>query len=490
MDRLSIPLRRLAMTWGLVFVLLTLASGPAAGQSVEVVADNYIRAAKLGKADFGMLITDLETGEPILDRHADKALIPASNMKLVTTAAALDVLGSDFHFSTQLRMDGDTLIIRGDGDPGFGDPELLKAMDMTLVDFVGRWVDAVQRTGKKRFDTIIVDDRVFDQQFTHPDWPRNQLHKWYCAQVAAINFNDNCLDLYATPRAAGRTPQIVIEPPHAPILLDNDATSGKRNAFWASRKLGGNRIILRGQVKHALVQPAHVTIHDPPMFFGELLQRHLREAGIEVDEVRRPDPQQVIQQGQLLAEVQTTLPTVVARCNRDSQNLFAETLLKRIGHEITTQPGSWSNGAAAIRGFLTRRLGSDAASVIIADGSGMSRENRVTAKNLVDLLATMHNDEDLAAIYRLSLAAPGEAGTLEGRFENVELAGRVRAKSGYLKGVISLSGYLTVGDKPLAFSMIVNDYYGSTYHIKQLMEKILAAVDADIASRQPVKLGG
>jgi D-alanyl-D-alanine carboxypeptidase/D-alanyl-D-alanine-endopeptidase (penicillin-binding protein 4) len=474
----------------LLFVLQLAIAPTALAQSVEVLTANYIRAAKLGKASFGMQVMDLETGEVLVEHNAAEPLIPASNMKLVTTASALGILGADFHFSTRLRLVDKTLIIRGDGDPGFGDPKLLEAMGMNMEQLLDRWVDAVKRTNQTAFDALLIDDRAFDQEFVHPDWPLNQLHKWYCAQVAAINFNDNCLDLYARPTSNGHRPVITIEPRDPPILLDNDAISGPRNAFWASRKLGGNQVVLRGQVRHALTQPANVTFHDPPMFFGQLMQRRLKAAGIEVGEVQRVQPQQVLAEGRLLAEVQTTLPTIVTRCNHDSQNLFAEALIKRMGHQITGQPGGWSNGAAAIRGFLTRALGSDAASVIIADGSGMSRANRISARDMVGLLAYMHNDSGVGDVFAASLAAPGEPGTLEDRFDEVNLAGRVRAKTGYIKGVVTLSGYLTVGDHAVAFGMLLNDYYGSTAPVKAMMEKIVAAVDARLAAQNPIKLGG
>lgn len=474
----------------LVFALQLALAPVATAQSVEVLAANYIRATKLGKATFGMRVLDLETGEVLAEHNPNEALIPASNMKLVTTASALGILGADFHFSTDMRLVDQTLVIRGDGDPGFGDPKLLEAMGMDMEQMLDRWVQAVKRTNQTQFDAILIDDRAIDQEFVHPEWPRNQLHKWYCAQVAAINFNDNCLDLYARPRAPGQRPAIHIEPRDPPILLDNDSTSGKRNAFWASRKLGGNQVVLRGQVRHALTTPANVTIHDPPMFFGKLMQRRLKEAGIAVDAVQRVEPQQVLAEGRLLAEVQTTLPTVIARCNHDSQNLFAEALIKRMGNAVTGQPGGWANGAAAMRGFLARALGSDAASVIISDGSGMSRENRISARDMVGLLEYMHNDSGVGDVFAASLAAPGEPGTLEDRFDNVNLAGRVRAKTGYIKGVVSLSGYLTVGDHTVAFGMLLNDYYGSTAPVKKMMEKIVAAVDAHLAAQHPIKLGG
>ncbi|MBI1369558.1 MAG: D-alanyl-D-alanine carboxypeptidase/D-alanyl-D-alanine-endopeptidase [Planctomycetes bacterium] len=478
-----------ARFWVAAALTLLVAPVVATGQALQVRTETFVRGAELGKAQLSLLITDLDTGDDIVEINPDAALMPASNMKLITTAAALATLGPDFNFSTQLRIAGDTLIIRGDGDPGFGDPVLLDAMGLDVEQLVNRWVEAVHRTGKTRFDAIIVDDRVFDQQFVHPDWPENQLHKWYCAQVAGIAFNDNCLDLYARPTNLGKTPEITLVPADPPIDMDNLSTTGKDNAFWASRKLGGNKIILRGTVKHALVEPINVTIHDPPIFFGELLQRRLRAAGISVKDVTRVEPNHELPDGSLLAEVQSTLPTVIGRCNRDSQNLFAESLLKRLGRQITGQPGSWANGSAAVRLFLTRVVGTEAASTVIADGSGMSRNNRVSARTFVRTLAWMNRQKTMGDIYLNSLAEPGE-GTLEKRFTSVKLTGELHAKTGYIRSVVCLSGYLIHDGHTIAFSMLLNDYYKGTAVPKTMMEKIIGAVDEKYAKDAKVQLGG
>jgi serine-type D-Ala-D-Ala carboxypeptidase/endopeptidase (penicillin-binding protein 4) len=320
-----------------VTVLLLTAAIASAAESLQSQAERIVRTTKLGSATFAALVTDLSTGEDLVAIRPDEPLIPASNQKLITTAAALSRLGADHVLSTELRLAGDTLIVIGSGDPAFLDPVILEEIGHTVDGVIDRWVEAIARTGRKQFDAILVDDRIFDTEFVHPSWPRNQLQHWYCAQVAGINFNDNCLDFYAAPTSPGKPLRITLVPEGVPVTLQNQATTG------SSRHLGSNRIVVTGQSSRGITRPEFVTIHDPPMAFGGLLRNRLGKAGIAVQDVRRPLPDEALPEGggRLLAAVETTLPTVLIRTNRDSQNLFAEALVKYLGHRATGRPGNW-----------------------------------------------------------------------------------------------------------------------------------------------------
>ncbi len=470
---------------------------PALGADPQGRIDALIHAADLGEATCSLYVADLDDGEMIVQRQPDRSMIPASNMKLVTTATALAVLGGDFHFSTKLLQRGDDLIVVGDGDPGFGDARLLaevglaqltgngnvsadgKRPGLEIEHLLARWVDVVGRAGVKRVGTLFVDDREFDRNFVHPNWPRDQRHLWYCAQVAGLNFNDNCLDVYATPASKiGRPPMITTRPFDAPVDLTNLARTGRRNAFWATRDPDSNRITLRGQVKHRLLAPIHVTVDDPPLFFARTLRDRLQAAGIEVNGVRRVDGQDDLRGARTLAEVRTPIEHVLQRCNEQSQNLFAEALLKKVGRRVTGEPGSWTSGAAAGRMFLSRALGPEARALAIDDGCGLSRENRVTTRLLVRLLTYMNDDPALGSIYRESLAVGGEEGTLTRRFTGrAYRQTTIEAKSGYIRGVIALSGYLSHDQREVAFSIILNDYPRSAPRGKQLIDQIVQVVN-------------
>ena len=482
-----------------------------------------IRDAALGATEVSVLVQDARSGEVLVEVSPDRAMVPASNMKLVTTAAALGTLGADFTFTTRLQLlpgepqlaQGDaepvlaaphrgqpSLIVRGDGDPAFGDPTLLAQAGFDNVDaFLQLWVDAVVETGHTRFDRLIIDDRVFDMGFIHPDWPEYDLPRRWCAQVAGLSFYDNVLDVRPIPAArVGVAPTIEMYP-FFPALQDqtlNRARTGAADSFVLDRQMGANRFIFRGTVKRRRESPFQVTVHDPPLFFGEYFRYRLERAGVRVDAVERAEAAARYPGAETLHAVNTTLAGVVDRTNQDSQNMFAESLLKRMGHAATGRPGSFENGAAAVGRFLNEELAGSVAlsSVAVADGSGMSRNNRVSARLLVELLITMYRDAALGPPFTASLSHAGQNGTLRRRLG--DLSGQVYGKSGYLGQsadyASSLSGYLVVpgatpggaeGGPPrvLAFSLLFNGFKPplSNVRVKALQDEVLGLVDAHVA---------
>jgi D-alanyl-D-alanine carboxypeptidase/D-alanyl-D-alanine-endopeptidase (penicillin-binding protein 4) len=480
-------------------VLLFAAASLAADLQGRI--DLILRSKDAARTQSSVYVMDLRDGTVLAKRHPDRPMIPASNMKLVTTATALAVLGPDFQFSTQLLRQGSDLVVVGDGDPAFGDPQLLKEVGLDQVigngtlhadpekpgleieHLLARWVDVVKHAGITSVDTLYVDDRQFDQQRVHPRWPADQLHLWYCAQVAGLNFNDNCLDIYATPTTVGQPPTVTTRPLNAPVDFTNIARSGKRNALWATRQEGTNRITLRGEAKHRLLAPIFVTIDDPPIFFGQTLRDRLRSAGVQVGRVARVDDQADHEGAATLAVVRTPIARVLSRCNKQSQNLFAEALLKRVGRQVTGEPGSWPSGAAASRLFLSRALGPGARDFAIDDGSGLSRDNRVTTRLIARLLAYMNRQPKLRTVYRDSLAVGGEEGTLTRRFGGPDFRNtEILAKTGYIQGVWALSGYMARDDRQIVFSIILNDPNHAVRGGKAIIDRVVKAINAELAA--------
>ncbi|MEX0774338.1 MAG: D-alanyl-D-alanine carboxypeptidase/D-alanyl-D-alanine-endopeptidase [Phycisphaeraceae bacterium] len=480
----------------LFFVLLLLTAPAQADLQRDFEAT--VAAANLGKARWSIQVTDLTTGQTLVSMDADRAVIPASNMKLVTTAAALGTLGPDFVFRTELRLltsdtgDGGAIVlVKGDGDPGFADGKLLEAAGLDVEKLLAAWVDALRKAGVKRLHRLVIDDRIFEPPAAHRSWPDNQLNAWYCAQVAGLNFHGNCLDLWPRPGGPGQ-PAVVRIIPAAPFLsVRNTTRSGASGNFIVGRKAGGNDLSLSGGVKHAANEAVNITIDDPPLFFARVLAHRLGAAGIPVADIARADAQvDRLGQGQLVHAVQTTLPAVLYRCNKDSQNLFAEALCKRIGHAATKQPGSWDNGGKAIKAFVGDKVGDAARGLVVSDGSGMSRDNRVTAQLLVALLSAMARDAKLGPAYVQSLSVAGQDGTLHKRLEG--LAGEVRGKTGYIAGVSTFSGYwILPEDRPaqrpahvVAFSLLFNDITGDglLQRTKALQDKLVTLIDRDRAA--------
>lgn len=442
-----------------------------------------IEDASIGNGRVGISVVDLHSGRSLASIDADSPYIPASNMKLLTTGAALAVLGPDFVFRTELRRDGHRLVIHGDGDPALADPIVLQASSpsMTVDDLLDVLTDAVKRAGIERISELIVDDRVFDRDFVHDGWPSDQLDRHYAAQVAGLNFHNNVLAFYPAPSPDGPGhPAVYTTQPEAPwfeIGVRARTVNSGSNSTWVMRHLTRNEFTLRGEIRMPSQIPIRVALHESPLFMGYLLADRLARADLPVgsseprpaaavDAVRLANDEEHLDNDRTLAVITTPLSEVLRRCNADSQNLYAEALLKRVGHAVTREPGSWSNGASVLRMVLSERLSPEAAArTAISDGSGLSRGNGITPADMTAWLATLHDDDQLRPHFLDSLPQPGD-GTLRRRFPGGHPDHIVYAKSGSIRGVRCLSGYITHKDtgRTLAFAVLVNDLSGAGNH--------------------------
>lgn len=477
--------------------LLTAAAPVLADLRSDV--ERLIRSTDLGSAKVAVHVIDAKSGRERAATNEGLPMIPASNQKLLTTGAALHVLGPEFQFRTSMRLDGDQLWIIGDGDPGFGDPDLLEEMadgGLDVDQLLALLVDPIAESALSELSEVIVDDRVFDREYVHETWPRDQLHRWYCAEVGGVNFQLNVLHFF--PEPGGARPIIDTFTPYAKwitIVNRGKCDPGEKNLVNITRTPGTNEFIFHGNVKTVHRSPQKVTIHDPPLAFGRLLGERIEERGLRVNNVRLAeddDPEPKTLGSPIGPVVATPLATAVRRCNADSHNLYAECILKRTAYERTRQAGSWLGGASVVRHVLSERI-PDArvvTGVAVADGSGMSRDNRVTAQLLTAWLRSFHLDDELGPVFVESLAIAGETGTLRPgkrpKLTPKALRGaRVQAKTGFINGVSTLSGYVTHEDQVVCFSILTNDLptRSHTPRAKKLQEQIVAAIVDDIERR-------
>jgi D-alanyl-D-alanine carboxypeptidase/D-alanyl-D-alanine-endopeptidase (penicillin-binding protein 4) len=488
-------------------LLLTLALLPTrAAAEMESALLNHIANADLRGTQVSVCVMDVGKRLLLTEIFDDREMIPASNMKLVTSAAALYTLGQDFTFTTRLKLlsaqespstDGlPALVVQGDGDPAFGSPNVLEDAGYNVDQMIGWWIDAVEKTGLNRFGQIIVDDRVFasgPDQRVHPTWPKNQLHKWYCAQVMGVNFNDNCFQVKANPTRSGQDARVTVYPYGPFVKTEMRLRTGRSDQWDIITRPDSNRMSFRGTVRNAQTQ--YVAMHDPALVFGELLKNELAKRNITVNEVVRPADDQRLPDGKVLHKLNTTLQAVLNRVNQDSQNLYAEAILKRSGHEITGAPGTFENGAAAVREYLANRIKDPtlAAQIKLVDGSGMSRENRVSARALVEVLRVQATGKDFRP-FIASMATPGKEGSLYKRFvdDDEKLIADIYAKTGTINHVSALSGYLVYPDagpndtaRVLAFSILVNGHgLGAARNIsgvtvRQLQNELVKIMDEE-----------
>ncbi len=466
------------------FVPAVLAVG---GAFADVGSDirQSLRVAALNDT-VSLSVVDVATGAVYAAERESLGRKPASNMKLLTTGAALAAFGPEFKFQTRLLHnatgDSSRLILVGSGDPGLGDPELLARLPftdaagvvhsgLTSSDLMNWWSDKVRAAGIARVSEIVIDSRIFDRESYNPSWPSDQRTRPYCAEVWGLNFHTNMMVIGARAADGGKVVLDRFEPQYDWILARNVASVGSsksKQTFVVTRSATDNALTASGKIRPGAQVEVDLAVHDTPTLFGELLARNLRAHGIEVGTTRVAAANDPEAMGTVLGVIETPLAAVLARANTDSNNLHAEALFKRLG-AFTANPrdavvnasflsGSWENGRAALARSIQQRIGADGTPFVIADGCGLSHDNRVTAAGMTSWLCSFARDPVLRAPFLDSLALAGESGTVRKRF--AKLAGgsvSVRCKTGSINGVSCLSGVAIAADgRMIAFSVLVN----------------------------------
>ena len=469
------------------------------GAAIQAAVD----ASGLKNATIGVSVREVGSGAAVADISGARLMTPASNMKVLTTAAALRVLGADWKFTTRLVRNGDRLTVIADGDPSLGDPEILdemthtdaagvKKQGLTTEELIDIWAAAAKRAGITQVRELVVDDRIFDREFTHSCWPADQLSNSYCAEIAGLNFNVNLLQGRMT--AASSRPEISAWTPAAPwIEVDTTkvtATNSKnsKQSVWIGRTDSPWRFTLNGNMKTTPVEPIAVCVHDMPTFFARYVAERMKLAGVIVTSTRvatAEDPK-ASPSGAAIGDtvgppITTALERVVKQCNTESQNLYAESLLKRIGAKRSGQSGTWANGAAAIAAEVDAALGAGTAAkgLVVSDGSGLCKEDRVAANLMTAWLRNTANDPKISQAFINSMAVAGVSGTVQKRFKGLDTERVfVPCKTGYINGVSCLSGLVgRPGETPrFAFSVLCNDLTKDKDGVgkaKALQEKIV-----------------
>jgi D-alanyl-D-alanine carboxypeptidase/D-alanyl-D-alanine-endopeptidase (penicillin-binding protein 4) len=490
---------------------------PNVARAQDVLTDDarrLVSAVKLPKdARVGISIRDVETGRVLADVKAGEGFTPASNMKVLTSGAALLVLGPEFQFRTELSQVGDRLVIKGSGDPAFADPAVLSAMEprLSVGDVLGAMVKGVEKAGVTSASELVIDDRIFDRQWFHPSWPVDAANRGYAAQTSGLNFHANILLVYPrpSPQGPGAAATLALQPEAPWLRISNRSkTVGDgKNSVWITRDNDANVFTVQGEVRSPLTVGVEVTVNDPATFFGQVMSDQLTSSGFRLGNSKAgstPTGFRLANEGEefggkstVLAVVSTPIDEVLHRCNSDSENLYAESLLKRLGHDVTRESGSWANGRAVLRMVLSEKLGPDAAAgTTISDGSGLSRENVVSPSTLTRWLVLLGKTPSTRDAFVQSMAVPGE-GTLKRRFQGTKLSNDLHAKSGFINGVRCLSGYLVDKDsgRMVAFSVMVNglDAGASNQAALDLHEDVVKLADRWLARRvaaETPKVGG
>lgn len=408
-------------------------------------------------------VIDLESGRELYAHDSDRPVMPASNMKLVVTAAGLDLLGPDHVFRTYLAADGDNLWILGTGDPSLGDHNLSGLRGEPITAIFDQWHNALTEHGITSVSgDLVYWDGAFESQQLHPSWEHDDLVHWYAAPVSGLNFNDNCLDIEVRPSQDAMPASYDVTPPVTGYTFINQCITGAPAAPSIDRMAYSDVYVLGGGCSKATGLKSK-PVGSPGAFLADAFRTHLAARGFEIEGATTGSPIALDdamppESAKVIAVYETPIADVLQRINQNSQNLFAECLHKYTGAAYSASkgqaaPGSWADGERAVRDFL-RRQHVDDRGFSGQDGSGLSRQNRVTARLMTDVLAAMHTHR-YAESYRASMATAG-MGELRRRMNDLD--GHLWAKTGYIRGVRALSGYVkTRSGRWLAFSFIFND---------------------------------
>jgi D-alanyl-D-alanine carboxypeptidase/D-alanyl-D-alanine-endopeptidase (penicillin-binding protein 4) len=431
----------------------------------------------------GISIVSVPDGAVVYASREKIPHIPASNQKLLVSAAALVRLGPEFRFTTRLARRSNDLVIIGGGDPALGDPVFAEAAGEPITAVFHRWAETLREAGVDviRGD-LIVDDQAFDNEWVHPHWNPADLLHWYAAPIGGLNFNDNCIDVTVIPgKKTGDITSVRVVPGNTLVEVVNKSRTAGKGTPTITRQGNSHTYVITGRcAKTSNLQS--VPVVDPPLFFAGALRTSLAAKGIRVEgmirrERVRQDEDRLPAGVTLLATHGSRLADVVTRMNKKSQNLFAECLLKTLGRydEETTVPrriGAWSDGRSTVERFMNR-INREAEGLVVDDGSGLSRDNRVSPEQITRLLVYMYN-QPVRDVYVQSLAVSGIDGTLRKRMKDIK--GTVFAKTGYISGVRSLSGYVQgATGQWYAFSYLYNDRkpkLGSTGPATRMQDKL------------------
>lgn len=466
-----------------------------AGEVQQVLQDKLLQKASVGIEIVRMGKSDADS-KVVFQHESHTPLMPASNLKLTTTSASLDRYGPNFKFHTTLLMHGDDLVLVGDGDPSFGDAEYLKRVGWKPTTVYENWAAQLKKLGVKSVRNVIIDDSIFDTDYLQPHWPVTQIDHAYVAEVGGLNFDANCIQFIIQPTSAGQRVNYTLVPNTRYVTVENSCVTG-RNEVQLGRKPGTNEVIMRGEAPSSAPSSLLETIHDPPMYGATVLAETIAASGIPVTgEVKRDRTAAAAREKgppadwKVIGVHETPLAVALARANKDSVNLYAESLCKRLGHETTHQSGSWDNGTAAVGAFL-KKAGVPEAEFHLDDGSGLSRQDHITPHALIRVLTYDFFSPNHDAFVN-SLSISGTDGTLEDRFRQFpDLRHRVIGKSGFIEGVSCLSGFVRAKDNQwYAFSIMMNGIpYKSNTLAKSLQEKVIKALDAYAATQRGIGRG-
>ena len=446
--------------------------------------DRLLTSGELANTLWGIDIRDVETGKRIYGYNTDHLLMPASTNKLLTSATALDALGSDFRYRTTLYYDGEVtgkstlrgdLFIVGSGDPTFASEVMLPREDP-----LRKWARRLAKLGITRVEGRIIgiDDTFSDNPYAEGwdiDYVTDQAGSWMGLSTSGLAYFDNTLDIRIRSNGVGERPAVSMSPAPYANIRNNAVSRGYATLQWKRdlSNLMTETYILEGSLPRYYEGTFIKPVYNPTLLAVQSFRRYLNEAGITVDAPvhdgdmleEKPDLEEA---DPLFAHYSRPLVDILELMNHESNNLYAEQVFRTFSPD-----GTLEGSSHRVKALLRRAGVKNAEALSIQDGSGLSRKTLISASAMTRMLAHMTRHPEAEAFWS-TLAEGGEPeSTLRYRMRGLP----VRAKTGTLFSVRALSGYVeTQSGRTLAFTFLANNLPVEGYHVTRVFDRLIIAL--------------
>lgn len=450
--------------------------------TAEEAVSKFVGQGSLQNANISLLVQNISTGKTLASYRSKNSVPPASTMKIVTSATALELLGEDFRFPTYIETDGEiangivkgNLYIRGTGDPTLGSTQAGDPM------FLYQWARALRKAGICAIEgDVIADVSFFDGDAINPQWIWEDIGNYYAPGIYALPYLDNTLHIQLRSTAVGSVAEVIKTlPPIAGLTFENHirCTAITHDGAYVHGVPYSNIRYLAGSVpSNRGVFGVRGDIPNPPLLLAQHFVQRLNESGIAVAGTASYITESTYPARTLLHEHKSVpLSEIVNEINQHSNNLYAEQVFRYLASR-TALPCTLHNATETERACWRNR-GIDLQTAFIMDGCGLAPQDGISAETLVQILSYMLRSKHSAA-FTASLPVAGESGTLKNFLANTPLSGKIHAKSGTTSRIKSYAGYIDMpnGEKAV-FAVIVNNANCKAKAVQRLIENFLTDV--------------
>ena len=459
-------------------------------QTLEDITETYKKDKDLQHAIYSFCVLEASTGKVIKEYNSELALIPASTMKIVTTSAALGILGKDYTYKTHfyqvqktdsvLGQTTNNLLIKGSGDPSFNSSYFFNSDSA----FFNPIIQKLKAKGIKKITGAIITDISHFNNTIPSTWIWGDIGNYFGAGSNGLSYKDNKFSLFYNSGLANSKAELESIFPFyfsKKMKIQSDVTclGTEDDAFVFGDPNGYNRIVtgtIPPNKKHYEVE---AEMPEPAMYFAYQLQGELAKnnlSNLDAKLVSTETPINNLAEQLLFTHQSPKLEKIVYYTNTKSNNHYAESLLNTIGAAKSKKQGTTSNGISAVKNYWESR-GVDVTGLHMADGSGLSRANTITTKIQSTILSKIYRDTSMYTAFNNSLPIAGKNGSMTNLCKGTFAENNMRAKTGYINRARGYCGYVkTKSGKELAFSVLFNNYDCSPKEMKLKIEKLLVAL--------------